>query len=317
MADDGTDTRGTGPEDADPLLVRPFLDGRPGAAETAPTWPAPAGPDPGPDAGPSPPAPPAGPAPPRAGRRRVPVLAGRRRLLVVAGAAAAAVLGLGAAGLAALLPGDDGRRALPIPVGTLPPLPVTTAATPPAGPAPTTPGGDRTTATTTATPSRTTSAPPATRSPGRTPATAAPTTAPPAAVPTTEAPLAAPPASPRTGTISGPGGRCLDLNGAVTVDGNHIQMFDCNASAAQVWTLTPDGTLQVLGKCANAGGDAGVHIVPCDGRTTAQWRAGPDGTLVNLAGEQCLTDPAEGRRNGSAVRVAECAGGDAQEWSLP
>jgi hypothetical protein len=302
MTDHGRHTRGTGPEDAEPLLVRQFLDGHAGAPDAAPTWPAPAGPDPEPAADPPPPAPPAGPPP------RDP----RRRRLIAAGAAAAAVLALGAAGLAALLPGDDERRALPIPAGTLPPLPATTDAAPTGTPAPTTPASFAVTGTTTAAPSRTTNPPPTGRAPARPPAAAAPTFAPTRVSPTAGAPLAAPPAAPRTGRITGPGGRCLDRN-----DDRQVQVSDCTTSAGQVWTFTAAGTLQVLGSCANLGGDGGVNLVSCDGRTTARWRPGADGTLVNLAGEQCLTDPAGGTRSGVAVRVALCSGVAAQRWSLP
>ena len=127
----------------------------------------------------------------------------------------------------------------------------------------------------------------------------------------------APPAADRVGRIQGPGRLCLDLNGAVAVDNNHIQVFDCNQSGAQVWTVAADGTLRVLGKCAAAADDGAVRITGCDGRRTAQWRTGPDRTLVNLARDACLTDPSTGTRVGAGVRVESCSGADRQRWDLP
>ncbi|MCA2213977.1 ricin-type beta-trefoil lectin domain protein [Wangella sp. NEAU-J3] len=130
--------------------------------------------------------------------------------------------------------------------------------------------------------------------------------------------FAAPPAGDQAGRIATAGGRlCLDLAGGVASDGARVQVYECNRSVAQVWTFTPDGALQVLGRCANVGGDDGVHIVKCDGRTTARWRARADGTLVNAAAGRCLTDPSGGVRSGVAVRVAACGGGGNQRWSLP
>jgi hypothetical protein len=310
MADDGTDTRDPGPEDADPLLVRPFLDpDRGDPATPAPTWPAPADdPDAAPDDAGVPAAPATAPPPPRPGRTR--------RRLLLAGAAAVTVIALGAAGVSAMLPGDDGDP-LPIPTAALPPLP-TSAAPPPSTPAGAEPTG---TAPARTIPNRTRtteagSAPATTRPPARAATTT--TAAPPARVsPDPTAPMLAPPAVARVGRIAAGGGLCLDLNGGVPFDGNHVQVYDCNTSVAQVWTLTPDGTLQVVGKCANLAGDGSVHIVSCDGRTTAQWRAGPDRTLVNAANDKCLTDPSGGTRSGAAVRVTACSGAGNQEWSVP
>jgi hypothetical protein len=62
-------------------------------------------------------------------------------------------------------------------------------------------------------------------------ATAARTTA-----PTTGAPPTTPAAEGlRQGVVVGIAGMCLDLNGAVAVDGGRIQIWTCNGTVAQVW----------------------------------------------------------------------------------
>ncbi|GAA3338074.1 hypothetical protein GCM10020358_16830 [Amorphoplanes nipponensis] len=103
----------------------------------------------------------------------------------------------------------------------------------------------------------------------------------------------------------------------MAVDDNHIQVFTCNDTAAQRWTVAADGTLRVMGKCAVAADDGTVRITGCDGRPAAQWRAGGNGTLLQLATGDCLTDPGSGTRSGTGVRIEDCSGAERQRWQLP
>jgi Ricin-type beta-trefoil lectin domain len=295
-------------DDSDPLLVRPYLLGDPedsAPPASAQTWPeAAVAPAPAPAQSGATVIVPAGVRPHRALRRRPLVLLAAVLVLVLVG---------GAAALASLLPDPAPRTALPLD------LPVPSVAGSEAASATTAP-------TTRAAPTIT--AAPRTRATRRPTATA---TAPPAATSTTihaspapartttsrPDPLLAPPAADRVGRISGPGGLCLDLNGAVPSDGNHIQVFVCNDTVAQVWTLASDGTLRVVGKCAVVADDGTVRIAGCDGRRSAQWRTGRDRELVSIAADDCLTDPGDGTRSGAGVRVEDCSGADRQRWQTP
>jgi hypothetical protein len=231
-------------------------------------------------------------------------------LLIAAGAGVAAVVVLAAAGYAAFRPDDSSGSGDPAaaPAVSLPPLSASAAPAATTGPAtipvlpPVTPPANRA-------PTHRTTAP-ATR-----PATTDTRTT----APATAAAQLAVPASARTGIIVGDGGRCLDLNGAVPSDGNHIQMFDCNGTDAQTWTFQTDGTLRVKGQCAQQTSDAEVHITGCDARTAEQWRAGPNGALLNLSSGGCLTDPDNGGANFTRVTVTLCTGGAAgnQRWTIP
>lgn len=245
----------------------------------------------------------------------------RRRLLVIGGVGAAVLLAAAAAGFAALRPGMSPSVSAG-PAGS--PLPVVT------GPAPSAPisGGTQSGSASGAThqarhsgaasAKKSASVAPSTSVraiPGASPATtggnAGATLAPQTAEPHNLAP-----ATDRTGTIRGQDGLCLDLNGAVPVNDNYIQVFTCNGTSAQTWTLATDGTLRVAGMCALIVGDDSVHIVTCDGRTTAQWRAS-NSTLINVADSKCLTDPSGGRQSGTGVVVTTCGGSASQRWSLP
>jgi hypothetical protein len=144
--------------------------------------------------------------------------------------------------------------------------------------------------------------PRATEPTGRTPATRKPT-------------LAPPPASDRTGRIGSASGRCLTLGGLLGIDGSPIETASCTGGTSQRFTLATDGTLQVAGRCAAADGDGSVRSDGCGSAgDSGQWRAGPDGSLVNTSSGRCLTDPG---RAGATTTTATCTGGSDQRWSLP
>jgi hypothetical protein len=294
-------------EERDPLLVRPYLRdaGSPGDDRSTQTWPSATtrevrshyaleGAD-------DPTAVLFLPAEPKLARR------GRRLLLVLA-ACAVVLVGAVAAGFATLRPDDHRASSAALPDAPIPALTGLVPPSPAAPPASATPTAGRSASRhTTTSPSK-----PA-HSPG-TPAVAPSgngkkTTSPPAG-------LAPAVPSARTGTIRGQNGLCLDLNGAVAVDFNHVQVFDCNNTAAQTWTLATDGTLRVLSMCALTVGDNTVHVTTCDGRTTAQWRVSGQ-QVINGSNALCLTDPSSGTASGTGVTVTTCNGRANQRWSLP
>ncbi|MGX6606447.1 RICIN domain-containing protein [Micromonosporaceae bacterium Da 78-11] len=316
-----TDDEGAG---QDPLLVRRFLLDDPGADDTpsTQTWPAATtrevrshhafAADP----------PPAAPVPPARSSYR-------RRLLVLSVTGVAVLAAAGAAGYAALGAGLRPALSTGMPGA---PLPAVTGPQPSSGPQPSGPvrsgpqpagvGPSETGPRLTGSPRQSASS-----SGSASPRSSATSTAVPSGSstagngtgtvdPVPPAGLAPDVTPARTGTISAQNGLCLDLNGGVPAEDNHVQVFDCNGSPAQLWTLASDGTLQVVGKCALQVGDGTVHIVGCDGRTTAKWRI-VGRTLVNEAGDQCLTDPSNGTRSGAGATVARCSGATNQIWTLP
>ena len=127
-------------------------------------------------------------------------------------------------------------------------------------------------------------------------------------------PTPEPPAADRTGRITAASGRCLTRGGLLGIDGSPVQVAGCLGGSTQSFTLATDGTLRVSGRCAQAAGDGTVRIDDCGDAAGAQWRAGPDGTLINKADDGCLTDPG---RAGATATVAACTGSAEQTWSLP
>ncbi|HKS98873.1 MAG TPA: GH92 family glycosyl hydrolase, partial [Rugosimonospora sp.] len=117
------------------------------------------------------------------------------------------------------------------------------------------------------------------------------------------------------GAITGVGGQCIDDPSQSTTRGTQVQIYDCNQTRAQQWTVEADGTLTVLGLCLTASQGEAV-IADCAGASSQVWQPQNDGTLSNLGTGACLEDPGAG---GSATRllVATCTGTPQQQWQLP
>ncbi|MFI6539160.1 ThuA domain-containing protein [Nonomuraea sp. NPDC050547] len=121
-------------------------------------------------------------------------------------------------------------------------------------------------------------------------------------------------AQPVTGPIGGPGG-CVDVAGANPADRTKVQMYACNQSAAQRWTIDPGpGTVKALGKCmdvagANPADGTRVQIYTCNATAAQKWTV--DAGAFKALGK-CLdaTDRAQ-------LVIRACNGGAAQRFSPP
>ncbi|MFE1009681.1 PQQ-dependent sugar dehydrogenase [Streptomyces sp. NPDC058794] len=126
----------------------------------------------------------------------------------------------------------------------------------------------------------------------------------------------------RTGPVRGVNGKCLDVDNAGTADGTEVQIWSCNQSSAQVWTVAGDGTLKALGKCldVSGGGSADgtrVQLWTCNGTGAQQWAAQPDGTVRNPQSGKCLDASGGTWNDGTPVHLWTCHTGPNQKWTLP
>ena len=164
--------------------------------------------------------------------------------------------------------------------------------------------------TTTVVPPKTTTVPPTTTTVPPTTTTVPPTT------------TTVPPPAPRVGPVVGLAGKCLDVAGAQSADGTAVQLYRCNATSAQRWTVTTTGTLTALGKCLDVRGGvttgpAPVQLYSCNGTGAQQWVARPDGSLRNPASRRCLDVPSARTADGTGLQTYACNGTAAQRWALP
>jgi Ricin-type beta-trefoil lectin domain/Glycosyl hydrolase family 12 len=123
-----------------------------------------------------------------------------------------------------------------------------------------------------------------------------------------------------TGPVVGYEGLCLDDRGASTAEYNPIQVYTCNGTGAQQWTVGPNNTLEVLGMCldVDAAGTANgtlVDLYTCNGTGAQVWEPQPDGALLNPNSGKCLDDTGYGG-SGTQVQIWSCSGNDNQSWTL-
>lgn len=129
------------------------------------------------------------------------------------------------------------------------------------------------------------------------------------------------PPSAVTGPIRGYGGKCVDVAGANTANGTAVQLYDCNGTGAQNWTVG-SGTLTALGKCMDvtAAGTANgtkVQLYDCNGTGSQVWQPQADSSLLNPQSGKCLDATGPSSANGTRLQIWSCTGAANQTWTLP
>jgi Ricin-type beta-trefoil lectin domain len=124
-----------------------------------------------------------------------------------------------------------------------------------------------------------------------------------------------------TGPITGYEGLCLDDRSASTANLNPIQVYTCNGTSAQQWTVESNGSLEVLGLCldVDAAGTANgtlVDLYTCNGTAAQDWQPQSNGELINPNSGKCLDDTGFGG-SGTQVQIWACADSSNQVWTLP
>jgi chitinase len=130
-----------------------------------------------------------------------------------------------------------------------------------------------------------------------------------------------PPPPPGSGPVTGYQGLCLDVRGANSADGTPVQVYTCNGTNAQTWSLTSSNQLQALGKCLDvtAAGTANgtkVQLYTCNGTGAQVWQHQSNGEYVNPNSGKCLDDTGFGG-SGTQAQIWACADSSNQQWSLP
>ncbi|MBB5866821.1 hypothetical protein F4553_000200 [Allocatelliglobosispora scoriae] len=126
----------------------------------------------------------------------------------------------------------------------------------------------------------------------------------------------------RTGPIAGIANKCVDVAAGATANGTAIQLWTCNTSNAQIWSVGTDGTLRALGKCldiTSSGTANGVKIQlwDCNGTGAQVWQAQAGGALRNPQSGRCLNPTGGATADGTRLEIRDCTGAAAQVWRLP
>lgn len=130
------------------------------------------------------------------------------------------------------------------------------------------------------------------------------------------------PASAATGTITGLAGKCLDVAGASSANGAAVQLYDCNGTAAQQWTVGSDGTIRALGKCLDVTGNstangAKLQLWDCTGGSNQKWSVSAAGDIVNQQADKCADATGNTSTNGTPIQIWSCTGAANQKWTAP
>jgi glucosylceramidase len=123
------------------------------------------------------------------------------------------------------------------------------------------------------------------------------------------------------GTITGLGGKCVDVAGAASANGTAIQLYGCNGTAAQQWSRPGDGTLRSLGKCLDISGPSNVdgtvaHLWDCHTGTSQKWTLDSSQRLVNTYSGKCLDVTGNTSADGARLQIWTCTTGANQKWTL-
>jgi len=130
------------------------------------------------------------------------------------------------------------------------------------------------------------------------------------------------PASAATaGPITGLGGKCIDVAGASSANGTAVQLYDCNGSSAQQWSVgNADGSIRALGKCMDvANGSttngAKIQLYDCNATGAQKWTVS-NGALVNTGSGKCLDVTGKSSANGTRLQIWTCTNTSNQTWSV-
>ncbi|MET8169503.1 family 16 glycosylhydrolase [Streptomyces sp. NPDC005329] len=123
------------------------------------------------------------------------------------------------------------------------------------------------------------------------------------------------------GPITGIGGKCVDVAGAASANGTAVQLYDCNGTAAQQWSVGADGTIRALGKCLDvaSGGTADgtvVQLWDCNGSAAQQWAVPAARDIVNPQANKCLDAAGGSSANGTRLQIWTCTGVSQQKWTV-
>ncbi|HEV8565661.1 MAG TPA: ricin-type beta-trefoil lectin domain protein [Actinoplanes sp.] len=124
------------------------------------------------------------------------------------------------------------------------------------------------------------------------------------------------------GPITGLGGKCVDVAGANSANGTPVQLYDCNGTNAQNWTVgNSDNSIQALGKCmdvipAGTANGTKIQLYDCNGTNAQKWTVS-GGALVNTGSGKCLDATNWSSANGNQLQIWSCTGGANQQWTLP
>lgn len=141
-----------------------------------------------------------------------------------------------------------------------------------------------------------------------------------------------------TGAIRGVNSLCIDIPNSNPEVGTRPQLFGCNNTNAQKWTVVYhdaglhgsaksvmsfiNSAILAEGRCldvASSGTANGtlVHSWSCNYGNAQKWQRGANNSLVNPNSGRCLSTAGGASGTGAQLVIANCDGSPTQSWNLP
>ncbi|MDR7279087.1 ricin-type beta-trefoil lectin domain protein [Catenuloplanes atrovinosus] len=113
--------------------------------------------------------------------------------------------------------------------------------------------------------------------------------------------------------------KCIDVPNSNGVDGQYLQLWTCNGTAAQNWTWPGDGTVRALGLCmdvawGSTANGAVIQLATCSGNPAQQFVLSAAGDLVNPQANRCVDVVDWNTADGARLVLFDCHGGANQKW---
>jgi hypothetical protein len=125
-----------------------------------------------------------------------------------------------------------------------------------------------------------------------------------------------------TTLVGGLSSKCLSVTGASTANGALAEIFTCNGSTSENWTINPDSTIvgAPSGKCLEVVGSstadrAQVDISTCTGAANQKWTVNTGSTIVGTQSGKCLSVTAASTANGAVADIYTCNGSPSETWT--
>ncbi|WP_428936141.1 RICIN domain-containing protein [Streptomyces sp. ACT015] len=127
--------------------------------------------------------------------------------------------------------------------------------------------------------------------------------------------------APGGSAIRGLAGKCVDVAAANPANGTPVQLYDCNGTGAQQWTVGADGTVRALGKCLdvtdNGTADGStVQLWDCAGSPNQKWTVTGAHDIVNPQANKCLDVTGNSSANATRLQIWTCTGAANQKWTV-
>ena len=118
-------------------------------------------------------------------------------------------------------------------------------------------------------------------------------------------------------------GLCLSVTGASTSAGATADIYTCNSSVSENWTVNSNGTItgNNSGLCLSTSGNSSAlkttaDINTCDGDSYENWTVNSNGTIVNGASGLCLSVTGASTTVKATADLYTCNGSASENWTV-